>query len=91
LHVSMVLPPPTAISPSQSLLRAYARLLHGAVGGLHLHAVPDVGLTPCSSRSRAHALGQAQPGDVAVGEDQGLADAQAAGVEADPSMAPART
>ena len=52
MHVSMVLPPPTAISPSKSLLRAYspASSIDRSVGSTSTPSQTSA-FTPCSSRS----------------------------------------
>ena len=58
MHVSMVLPPPTAISPSQSLLRAYspASSMERSVGSTSTPSKTSA-FTPCSLEERAHASG----------------------------------
>ena len=61
MHVSMALPPPTAIEPVDLLAaRVLGGLLHRAIGGLDLDAVPDVGLDALLLEERAHALGEAR-------------------------------
>jgi hypothetical protein len=63
--------------------RVLARLFHGAVRGLDLHAVVHLGLDALLLEERAHAVGQALRGEVAVGEDQSLGQPQPGRVEAD--------
>ena len=83
MHVSITLPPPDRDQPVEVLLaRVRGRLFHRAIGRLDFDAVEDVGLDALLAEQRLHAPGQPELAEVAIGDDEHLAETEPARVEA---------